>query len=241
MVGADPTTVVYDPNPITCQQFLPDEGQGDLVDKLSVTASTTGSPCKAECESCNTVCKDYASWAIELSSEMADPAKAGEDYVSFLQRSQIGMVVKANFNDEEGMPPQACGYTDDALGRYGICHAKVPIVDKKGGLPQPADVARVLRSCEDRGDAVMVHCKGGFGRSVVLACCLAISRLDVPGEALLGWVRIVRPGAFTVRAQEAFIKSLGGRRDVLRYAKMSCVGEDHGSVSLSCSMPCHVQ
>eukprot|EP00972_Heterocapsa_arctica_P115713 16449330-Heterocapsa_arctica.AAC.1 len=57
-----------------------------------------------------------------------------------------------------------------------------------------------MRGCErdhgasdDARKAVLVHCKGGFGRSVVFACCLLIWEHDIPGRQLLGWVRVVRP------------------------------------------------
>lgn len=73
--------------------------------------------------------------------------------------------------------------------------------------------------------AVAIHCKSGFGRSMLLACILIIHRYDVPGRALLGWARIVRPGAFTVPEQEEFLCSLRGREDLHRH-----FSHDNGSV-----------
>jgi len=70
---------------------------------------------------------------------------------------------------------------------------------------------------------------GGFGRSVVLAACLAIERVDISGAAALGLFRIMRPGAITTRRQEAFLKSFKGAADVRRFAKLPL--PDGGSVS----------
>mmetsp|Transcript_44853 Transcript_44853/g.103635 ORF Transcript_44853/g.103635 Transcript_44853/m.103635 type:complete len:95 (-) Transcript_44853:32-316(-) len=70
---------------------------------------------------------------------------------------------------------------------------------------------------------IFVHSRSRFGRSVVLACCLAIHRLDVPGSVLLGWVRIARPGAISTRSQELFLHKLSGSEDVARYAGLSTV------------------
>ena len=63
-----------------------------------------------------------------------------------------------------------------------------------------------------------MHGKGGFGQSVMLACGLAVERLGVPGRALLGWVRVARPGAVTTREQELFLVGLEGRKAMRRAA-----------------------
>lgn len=79
------------------------------------------------------------------------------------------------------------------------------------------------------GGAILVHCKGGFGRSVVLAACLAIERVDISGAAALGLFRIMRPGAITTRRQEIFLTSFKGSADVRRFAKLPL--PDGGSTS----------
>mmetsp|Transcript_79827 Transcript_79827/g.247656 ORF Transcript_79827/g.247656 Transcript_79827/m.247656 type:complete len:140 (-) Transcript_79827:31-450(-) len=117
-------------------------------------------------------------------------------------------------------------YEEQAFRQYGLEVANIQITDTQGGLPKPKDVARMIDACDCFLDsslerpAVFVHCKGGFGRSVVLACCLVIYHLDVPGAALLGWVRIARPGTVTTPKQEVFLKSLKGCQDVKRYAQL---------------------
>lgn len=238
LAGADPRTVIDDPNPITCSQMFPN-------DEKPVEVSTGSLPQADETReedelSVDTVRKEYAAnkWERETFSTV-DTEELPEDFVGLLQRSRVSLVVQVNFDNEVGMPSQSFGY--HSLDRHDLRHLRICVVDKNGGLPKPKDVAILLRACEDlqERDALMIHCRGGFGRSVLLACCLIISRFDVPGAALLGWARIVRPGAFTVRAQEVFLDSLRGRHDVLRYARMPTEGSS-SSVSVACS-PCSLQ
>jgi protein-tyrosine phosphatase len=71
------------------------------------------------------------------------------------------------------------------------------------------------RMSPDAG-AIAVHCKSGFGRSVVFGCLLVIHLYDVPGRALIGWSRMVRPGCLCTFEQEALLCSIGGRADLHR-------------------------
>jgi len=246
MVGADPMTVVFDPNPATFSQIFP---QGDDNQDSSSRSTQVPGEVGNDTDSINsldTVCKDYTTNFVDGSAKGEGPDKSqeGQDFTSFLRQSGVGIIIRTNFDDEQGM--RGVSYSNRAFEAYGFAQANIRLVDEWGGLPRPSDVARMLEACEgfmeQRGEeAVLVHCKGGFGRSVVLACCLAISRLDVPGAALLGWVRVARPGAVTTRAQELFLASLKGRKDVLRYAKVRIVEGHRGGVSLSCRNPCQIQ
>merc|ERR1719188_2778471 len=74
--------------------------------------------------------------------------------------------------------------------------------------------------CSEGYGAILVHCKGGFGRSVVLSCILLIHMFDVPGRSVLGWSRIARPGAITTPEQEAFLCKLRGRADLQKRVGM---------------------
>merc|ERR1712176_1150171 len=116
-------------------------------------------------------------------------------------------------------------------------HADVKVKDTNGGLPKPADVAKVLNACPDEDDfasIVFVHCKGGFGRSMVLACCLVIDRLDILGSAMLGWVRLARPGAVNTPQQELLLRSFRGRSDVRKYAGHPTDSDRAGGGSPQC-------
>merc|ERR1719401_2218483 len=106
-------------------------------------------------------------------------------------------------------------YDPHSWSELGIVHRDMVMRD--GGCPSKDDVRRALRSAS-AAEAILVHCKGGFGRSVVLACCLIVDRYDVPGEALLGWVRVARPGAINSTRQERFLTGLRGRADLQRFA-----------------------
>mmetsp|Transcript_68343 Transcript_68343/g.184632 ORF Transcript_68343/g.184632 Transcript_68343/m.184632 type:complete len:124 (-) Transcript_68343:196-567(-) len=89
-----------------------------------------------------------------------------------------------------------------------------------GAVPPDVSVRGFISVARDmnteEGSAILVHCKGGFGRSVFLACILVIYRYNVSGRGLLGWVRIARPGAITTPEQEAVLLSLSGRVDLCR-------------------------
>jgi predicted protein tyrosine phosphatase len=67
-----------------------------------------------------------------------------------------------------------------------------------------------------RGEAVVVHCRGGLGRSGTIAACCLVARGREPVEAIR-MVRKARPGAVEVESQVDFVKRFargraGGRR-----------------------------
>ncbi|CAE8716801.1 unnamed protein product [Polarella glacialis] len=170
---------------------------------------------RSACSSTDTVCKDYRSFA-----DMALANNHGGQVLPFfglLQELGVKSVVRANFEMEAGMLIPS--YDPTALQGLGMKHLSVPIADQNGGLPKPREVAAVLEMCETlNGDPIAVHCKGGFGRSVVLACAIAIDQFDVSGTAIMGWVRIVRPGAVTTTEQEQMLCSFKGRDDLRKWA-----------------------
>jgi hypothetical protein len=188
MVGADPMTVTVDPNPMTCSRLLPDrqeqESRGD-----SEVASTASSEA-ATVNSVDTVCKDYDfSGTATFGGLVRASDRWPTDFATLFQEIGVGLVVRANFDGEPGM--QTKGYSNDAFAAQGLLQANIRILDQHGGLPKPQDVARLLEVAEvfmhEKDHAVMIHCKGGFGRSVVLAACLAIDRFHFSGAAALGF------------------------------------------------------
>lgn len=153
------------------------------------------------------------------------------DLVSFLQGENVVGIVRANTGDEPGIKCLGGSYKPADFQRFGLRHLDVAVDDTQGALPRPADVAKLLRWAEDlglgpaqkdelsTGGALAFHCKSGFGRSVVLACCFIIFVHDVPGRALLGWSRIARPGAITNVCQERFLQGLTGRSDLMSFTR----------------------
>eukprot|EP00927_Polykrikos_kofoidii_P004074 TRINITY_DN11617_c0_g1_i2.p1 TRINITY_DN11617_c0_g1~~TRINITY_DN11617_c0_g1_i2.p1 ORF type:complete len:475 (-),score=74.71 TRINITY_DN11617_c0_g1_i2:55-1440(-) len=180
---------------------------------------------ESSADSTETVCKDFAS--IVFPPPQTVSSSRGLPFTTFLTINGVGLVVRTNYSNEKGMPSSS--YDEDTLRSYGFKHQDIPILDKCGGLPTRDDIAEALRIAKEHSvtehgrdnAAVLVHCKGGFGRSVVIACCLAIDRFDIPGSALLGWVRIVRPGAINTVKQERFLSSFRGTEDLRRFCNNS--------------------
>mmetsp|Transcript_59751 Transcript_59751/g.156695 ORF Transcript_59751/g.156695 Transcript_59751/m.156695 type:complete len:208 (-) Transcript_59751:91-714(-) len=177
-----------------------------------------------------TVCKEYFNKAVDAPThgDLLGVQKP-LDFTSFLLEAEIGFIVRTNFDKEPGMPKTG-SYQAAEFMQFGLGHADIPVVDTEGGLPRRTDVAKLLQVCpglglQKEGGGVVVHCKGGFGRSVVLACCLAIDRFDLPGAALLGWARVVRPGAINTPEQELFLQSFAGRADMRKFAGLTANGD----------------
>jgi hypothetical protein len=247
LVAADPVTTAEDPNPETFSEVWslpspnespPPELAHDAPSHLNVSPKTmrpkgdeaevndgeneTESTECSECESVGsveTVCKDFTPAPSALSLTL----KNNIAFANFAQDCGVTCVIRTNFSNEPGMPRPS--YNAKNWSQLGIRHENIRYVDKNGGLPDAASIASLLladqRVRNENPGAMLIHCKGGFGRSVVLACCLAIYRHDVPGSALLGWTRIARPGAVTNAHQEKFLMSLQGRSDVTSLAAKS--------------------
>lgn len=168
------------------------------------------SPCSVR--STDTVCKEYITHTLQPgSSGFTEPLS----FCEFLRENRVSIVVRANEIQERGM--QCESYDERRINAYGIDHLDLPFPDYDGSLPPYSVCAALLKSMQkyiESDDAICIHCKGGFGRSAVLACVLAVHHYDVSGEAMLGWIRIARPGAITTPQQEAFLRSLQGRESV---------------------------
>ncbi|CAE8625217.1 unnamed protein product [Polarella glacialis] len=185
------------------------------VSTLSIGRSPRARRSLTPC-STDTACKEYRNFAdMELVIN-----HEGEvlPFFGLLQELGVKSVVRANFKMEAGMLIPS--YDPTALQGLGMKHLSMPILDHNGALPEPREVAAVLEMCETlaNGDPIAVHCKGGLGRSVILACAIAIDQFDVSGAAIMGWVRIVRPGAVTTTEQEQMLCSFKGRDDLRKWA-----------------------
>lgn len=56
----------------------------------------------------------------------------------------------------------------------------------------------------DRGERVLIHCRGGLGRTGLVAGVVLVERGAQPAQAI-AQVRTARPGAIETRAQETFV------------------------------------
>ncbi|MGL5446174.1 MAG: dual specificity protein phosphatase family protein [Rhabdaerophilum sp.] len=89
------------------------------------------------------------------------------------------------------------------LAANGIAHFHFPIRDF--GTPEQADarwpeLAALLHARLDAGEAVLLHCMGGHGRSGMVALRLLVER-GMDSEAALRLIRQARPGAVETAAQ----------------------------------------
>lgn len=94
----------------------------------------------------------------------------------------------------------------------GLPVESFPIPD--GGVPASAEavaslVSNVLEALA-QGQTVVIHCRGGLGRSGLVAGCVLAARGTPAGEAI-SIVRKARPGAIENRGQEAFIEAFAAK------------------------------
>jgi ADP-ribosyl-[dinitrogen reductase] hydrolase len=87
----------------------------------------------------------------------------------------------------------------------------LPIVDVS--TPDPAfeqqwgQLGLGLRSCLARGGRILVHCRGGLGRTGLIAARLLIE-FGEDAETAISIARGARPGAIETAAQEAYVRKL---------------------------------
>ena len=79
----------------------------------------------------------------------------------------------------------------------------VSIPDKRFEARWSAVSAKLLHAL-GRDESIVIHCKGGLGRTGLVAAMLLVQQGMSPGSALLK-VREVRPGAIETREQEDYL------------------------------------
>lgn len=90
-----------------------------------------------------------------------------------------------------------------------------PITD--GGTPDAGferwwnDAGADLRQRLSRGERIVVHCRGGLGRTGTIAARLLIELGAAPDEAIRA-VRAARPGAIENATQEAYVRGCAHAR-----------------------------
>jgi hypothetical protein len=252
LVSADPITTLCDPNPQTFTGLWEDDD--DVSTIASTRDTTTSSPCVSTDDSPARSefpesdiptffhpmsCVEPSQSELEAlhtpTKQCSYAERKTQSFRGFLQDCGVSLVIRNNLPGERGMPRES--YDGVHWKTYDIEHIDLQFCD--GAVPPQSVISSALSSSlsmlESDLGAILVHCKGGLGRSVTLACCLACYKYDIPGSALLGWARITRPGAFNTVRQEEFLLSLGGRVDILRLANKHRDGADLGAkVSCGC-------
>jgi len=130
-------------------------------------------------------------------------------------------LVRCNLAMERGLP---FGSYTDFFDQRGVLQIDGPFQD---GTAPPFEVveklvdqvSRVLlqmtksRLSPQQGGhkscSVVVHCKGGFGRSMSVLGAFAVAFMpEVSSSSFFGWARLVRPGCIQTAAQERFLRLL---------------------------------
>mmetsp|Transcript_48786 Transcript_48786/g.115958 ORF Transcript_48786/g.115958 Transcript_48786/m.115958 type:complete len:560 (+) Transcript_48786:95-1774(+) len=192
-------------------------GVASSIKRFASSAQAKGTPqAFNDSESCHTVAKEYGQ--LEEVQGLPPPM----DFVTWCKTHGVRLIVRANHPNEPGLKEIGGSYDPEQLRSQGLEHFNAPFNDTHGAVPSGPAIGKVLEQCDAANGAVMFHCKGGFGRSVLLACCYLIHKHDIPGSALLGWARMVRPGAIITGEQEKFLIGLKGREDLRKYVSEEC-------------------
>eukprot|EP00440_Ansanella_granifera_P055843 gb/GFBE01060524.1/.p1 GENE.gb/GFBE01060524.1/~~gb/GFBE01060524.1/.p1 ORF type:complete len:247 (+),score=38.95 gb/GFBE01060524.1/:1-741(+) len=205
------------------------DGKDRSPNQLALPGLTSVSPCPPPQDvahtpaksdlSVMTVAKEYD--AAGRSAQESQNRLPPQPFTTFLKEHSVSLLVRTNFEMEPGMVTRS--YSPSDMNAQNLGHLDLPTRDTQGGLPDAKEIKRFIERCSDHlesGRAIAVHCKGGFGRSVIFACCLAIHQYNVSGEALLGWVRVARPGSVNTTMQEKFLCSLANREDLHTYLQI---------------------
>jgi len=96
----------------------------------------------------------------------------------------------------------------EAIIDRGLEWIHLPIKDMNGpDISFDNSWIKVIQNIVDRirqGEHILVHCKGGLGRSGTIAALLLIE-LGIPNDKAIIQVRQARPGAIDIADQEKYI------------------------------------
>ncbi len=109
--------------------------------------------------------------------------------------------------EQEEMDALGCSRLGELIQEAGIKWLHLPVPDYGGlegnNLDRWPAVSGSVHACLDAGGAIVVHCRGGVGRSGMIALRLLVERGEEPDLALQR-LRSVRPGAVETKAQLAW-------------------------------------
>lgn len=100
--------------------------------------------------------------------------------------------------DEEGLPLHM-------LAEHGFQYLHLGIADfQPPTLQQAEEFIAFVEKQKGEGNAVMVHCRGGYGRTGTMLASYLISKGQTAANAIAE-VREKRPGSIETRGQERFL------------------------------------
>lgn len=140
-----------------------------------------------------------APWDRDLEMDLAQIIEWGADaVVSLLEPHEFGCLGVPQFSEVMTRQPFRWFHLE-------VRDSDVPDQRFEGKWPQvrPA-LVDILR----RGGGVVVHCRGGLGRTGLAVACLLVE-LGMGPEEAIAQVRAVRPGAIETWEQEEYVRALG--------------------------------
>lgn len=148
--------------------------------------------------------------AKRLAPEDGQGDTSDDSFVGHFRADGVKLVVRLNLFKEPGLKES---YDPAIFQKFGIDHMDASYDDVCGGCPTRKILNTIITKCGEtkQGEAVAFHCKAGFGRSAVCAASLVVYRHDVPGERVLAWLRLCRPGSITTAQQAKFLQQFQGR------------------------------
>lgn len=136
------------------------------------------------------------------------PATSREVEAGVREWVGAGVEVVVNLMEDAELAALCPGYLE-SLRRHELEPLRFPIVD----FGVPADAAAFcgvvgdVRSRLARGQAILVHCNAGQGRTAVFLASL-LKACGYPGDPVEEIRRIYNPDAMRGAAQEAFVRGL---------------------------------
>jgi protein-tyrosine phosphatase len=146
------------------------------------------------------------------------PGKVGAGLAGFVRRNldtdllelaRLGTTVLASLTTDEENNELKIPTLPQQARKFGLDCWRFPFHD--AGIPESIEelhgFVKRLQSAFFEGESIVIHCRGGLGRSgLVAACLLLLMGLSTTADDAIAHVRRARsPRAIETRAQERFI------------------------------------
>jgi cell division cycle 14 len=115
-----------------------------------------------------------------------------EEYAPIFKKWKINLVIRLN----------KVTYDKEKFIKNQIKHMDMYFVD--GSTPSEKIINEFLSVTEKEKNAIAIHCKAGLGRTGTLIAIYAMKHYRFPARALIGYIRICRPGSI-LGPQQQFI------------------------------------